>query len=98
VRCGSPEDDDLLAEKNILGQESGAGAEYAHENPGEVGHQFMDDRGRASAEVGAVGIRSLAVTTETLEFHMADRVLGADNRVLAAHSHIPAPLRVQQRP
>jgi hypothetical protein len=52
VGCGSPEDDDLLAEESILGEEGGAGAEHAREGSDQAGHQFVDHRGRVSADVG----------------------------------------------
>jgi hypothetical protein len=75
---GPLEDDDLLAQQGILGEESGARAEQAAEGPGQAGHQFMDHRGRLSAEVGTVGIRWPAVAGKTLEFRLADRVSAAD--------------------
>jgi hypothetical protein len=77
---GPLEDDDLLAQQGILGEESGARAEQADEGQGQAGHEFMDHRGRLSAKVGTVGIRWPAVAGETLEFRLADRVSAADSR------------------
>jgi hypothetical protein len=52
ARGGPLEDDELLADKGILGEESGAGGEHAHEGPGQTARQFANHRDKVSADFG----------------------------------------------
>ena len=52
----------------------GGGAEHAHEGPGQAADQFMNDRGRASANGGPQTFDRPAVAAETLGSVLTDRV------------------------
>jgi len=52
MRGSSPKHDDLLAEKGVLGEQSGATAKHPEERREKAGHKFTDHCGRVSAGAG----------------------------------------------
>jgi hypothetical protein len=49
MRGSPPKDDELLAEKGVLGEQSGARAKHPEERREETGHKLTDHCGRVSA-------------------------------------------------
>ena len=52
MRGSSPNDDELLAEKGVLGEQSGARAKHRKQRREKAGDKFMDHCGRVSAGAG----------------------------------------------
>ena len=52
MRGSSPKDDELLAEKGVLGEQSGARAKHRKQRREKAGHKFTDHCGRVSAGAG----------------------------------------------